>query len=254
LLNRELQGISLRGLALRTRSKFVKERVCHALGYPVPRSFEKAQPRFPGQDFDTYVQKSNNLQIWNEEVSPTRRYVLIGVSDQDIITHVHVATGDVIARWDTTGTLTQKYQARFNVGTSDRELVSMCDTDNLAESVTADVVLGDFDPAAEPEDGQLLPISQVFGRLCALIGISFDDIGRDQERNRWAALHSLACIALGYEKYTDNGQFPDILHQLVEIKLQTASTIDLGLVSPNSAERLDLPPLGEVLVRHSDVR
>ena len=66
LLNNSLAGISLAGLALRTRSKVAKVRVCQALGYPVPASFKKTQPRFPGQFFDTYVQKSDNLQIWNE--------------------------------------------------------------------------------------------------------------------------------------------------------------------------------------------
>ena len=81
LLDAELRGISLIGLPLRTRSKVVKEHVCRALGYPVPSSFKKSKPRFPGQLFDTYVQKANNLQVWNEELSPARRYVLIRVSE-----------------------------------------------------------------------------------------------------------------------------------------------------------------------------
>ncbi len=80
LLDEGLKGLSLRGLPLRTRSKVVKQEVCRVLGYPVPGSFKRTQPRFPGQVFDIYVQKSNNLQIWNEEISPTRRYVIIQVS------------------------------------------------------------------------------------------------------------------------------------------------------------------------------
>ena len=68
LLNAAMSGISLAGLPLRTRSKVVKEHVCRSLGYPVPSSFKKTQPRFPGQLFDTYVQKSNHLQVWNEEL------------------------------------------------------------------------------------------------------------------------------------------------------------------------------------------
>ena len=86
LLDAELRGISLAGLPLRTRSKVVKVHVCRALGYPVPGSFKKSKPRFPGQLFDTYVQKSNNLQVWNEELSPSRRYVLIRISEADEIT------------------------------------------------------------------------------------------------------------------------------------------------------------------------
>lgn len=254
MLRTALPGVSLDGLPLRTRSKKVKTLICEALGYPVPASFRKTQPRFRGQDFDTYVQKSNNLQIWNEDISPTRRYVIIGVSDLDLITHVHVATGDVIARWDTTGTLTQKYQARFTPGSADRELVSPVDSPNLMTLLSAAAQLRRSDPSAGPDAGQLLPIDVVFSRLTTLIGQTFQDAGSDQERNRGAALHRLACLALGYEAYTDNGQFPDVRHQLLEIKLQTSPTIDLGLVSPDSDERLDLPAVAQTFVRHWDVR
>src|SRR5215471_13004114 len=68
ILNKALPGVRLAGLPLRTRSKVVKELVCDAIGYPRPATFKKTNPRFPGQNFDTYIQKSNNLQIWNEEL------------------------------------------------------------------------------------------------------------------------------------------------------------------------------------------
>jgi len=116
LLHVALRGISLAGLPLRTRSKVVKEHVCQALGYPVPPSFKKSQPRFFGQNFDTYVQKSNNLQVWNEDLASTRRYVIIRVNDRDEICRVKVVTGDTLSLLDTTGTLTQKYQARLIPG------------------------------------------------------------------------------------------------------------------------------------------
>ena len=85
LIGEALIGIELK-YPLRTRSKKVKQAVCRALGYPVPTSFKKVQPRFLGQNFDTYVQKSDNLQIWNEEVSPSRRYVLIRLDSTDVVT------------------------------------------------------------------------------------------------------------------------------------------------------------------------
>lgn len=112
LLDSGLKGMSLSGLPLRTRSKVLKERVCKILGYPIPLSFKKTQPRFPGQQFDTYIQKSNNLQIWNEEIFPTRRYVLIRLNESDIVCKVKAIDGETLAKLDTTGTLTQKYQAR----------------------------------------------------------------------------------------------------------------------------------------------
>lgn len=76
LLDKGLSQFSLRGLPLRTRSKVVKQEICRLLGYPIPKAFKRTQPRFLGQGFDIYVQKSNNLQIWNEDISPTRRKII----------------------------------------------------------------------------------------------------------------------------------------------------------------------------------
>ena len=255
LLDQGLKGLSLAGLPLRTRSKVVKERVCAVLGYPVPKSFKKTQPRFPGQFFDTYTQKSNNLQVWNEELSGVRRYVLIRVSDADLVTRVKVVTGDALAALDTTGTLTSKYQARYMPGVEAAELVTRRDTETLAPFTSLGVDLGLIaTPVTHPSAGQLLPISDVYERLKPLIGQSFKDAGFDQERNRGAALHRLVCQALGYATYQDDGQFPDIRHQLIEVKLQTAPTIDLGLVLPSSTEPLDVPMIKGAQIRHCDVR
>lgn len=255
LLDDGLRGISLAGLPLRTRSKVAKEHVCRVLGYPVPGSFPKTQPRFPGQLFDTYVQKSNNLQVWNEELSPTRRYVLIRLSSEDVVTRTRVVTGDTLAELDTTGTLTQKYQARCITGAATAELVVAKDTTLLEPFVAADVDLRNVaTPVSQPTAGTLLPISELYAALKKLIGSSFKDSGYDQERNRGAGLHRLVCSALGYAGYQDDGQFPDVRHQLLEVKLQTSPTIDLGLVLPSSTEPLDVPKIAGRQIRHCDVR
>ena len=62
------------------------------------------------------------------------------------------------------------------------------------------------------------------------------------------------CEALGYRSYQDDGRFPDVRHQLLEVKLQTAPTIDLGLVTPASEGPLDEPQILGRQVRHCDVR
>lgn len=255
LLDEGLRGISLDGLPLRTRSKAVKTAVCRVLGYPVPASFKKTQPRFPGQLFDTYAQKSNNLQIWNEELAATRRYVIIRISDADVITKVKVVDGSTLAKLDTTGTLTQKYQARCIPGAEPAELVSSEDTDVLQPFVSAAVDLRTAGaPTNHPGGGQLLPIHVLFERLRHLLGVEFEDSGYDQERNRGAELHRLVCRTLGYAGYQDDGRFPDVRHQLLEVKLQTSPTIDLGLVRPDSQEALDVPQIDTAIVRHCDVR
>ncbi|HWN09032.1 MAG TPA: hypothetical protein VNO50_07140 [Pyrinomonadaceae bacterium] len=255
LLNKKLIGLSVAGLSLRSRSKFVKSEVCKALGYPVPATFTKTQPRFPGQLFDIYTQKSNNLQIWNEELSPTRRYAIIRITQADIIERVRVITGDTLAKLDTTGTLTQKYQARLVCGTQRAELISPVDTD-LVENIVArkGVQLAQFKPTDNPSLGVVLPVSDVFARLLSMIGLSFKDAGSDQERRRGDALHAHVCKHLGYASYVDDGRFPDVRQQILEVKLQTSPTIDLGLVRPDSKAPLDMPQVDNHQIRHCDVR
>lgn len=255
LLDDGVRSITLAGLPLRTRSKVAKQLVCRVLGYPIPNTFRRTQPRFSGQRFDTYVQKSNNLQIWNEGLSSTRRYVLIRLSSKDLITKVKVVTGDTLANLDSTGTLTQKYQARCIPGAERAELIARKDTPVLGPFVA---LAAEFQsvatPVNSPTAGTLLPIAEIYARLSRLIGSTFENGGSDQERNRGASLHRMVCAALGYASYQDDGQFPDVRHQLLEVKLQTAPTIDLGLVLPSSTEPLDVPQIAGRQVRHCDVR
>ncbi len=208
-----------------------------------------------GQLFDTYGQKSNNLQIWNEDIDLERRYVIAGINANDVIYRVRVISGEELQQYDTTGTLTQKYQAQFAPKTP-LELLSSLDSPPI-KSILGGLSIPErlnSSPIAPPRVEILLPISEVFRRLSLLIGISFVDAGIDQERNRGAALHALVCRVLGYADYSDDGKFPDVRNQLLEVKLQMSQTIDLGLVRPNSEDRLLIPRIGNVDVRHCDVR
>jgi hypothetical protein len=252
----EMLGKSFHGLPLRTRSKEAKTLVFNSLGYPVPESFKKTQPRLPAQNLDIYVQKSNNLQVWNEDLDPERRYLLIRIDENDIVIGVKVVTGVDLAKLDTTGTLTQKYQARLDLGKEKSELIVETDTQELCKSVNfnSSPDLSGVSPTDEPHLEKIFPISKLYDVLKSLVGHSFSDIGADQERNRGAELHKLICKALGYENYSDDGQFPDIKNQLLEVKLQTSPTIDLGLVCPDSNKELDMNPLGSYSIKHRDVR
>jgi hypothetical protein len=254
VLNEGLAGLDL-DYPLRTRSKVLKSKICEILGYPVPKAFRKTKPRFVGQDFDTYIQKSNNLQIWNEEIVPTRRYVVIRVDENSKIVRVRVVTGEVIAKLDTTGTLTQKFQARSQKPVTQSVLVSPSDSYMVNQII-----------AALPGDGQVrvsegagsrtvsfkrfMPIKALYEKLLSLRGKCLPDPGVDQERNRGAVLHRAVCKVLELESSADTGSFPDVIEQLLELKLQTAATIDLGLVSPDDETSLDILPG----IRHADVR
>ena len=156
---------------------------------------------------------------------------------------------------DATGTLTQKYQARLVPGKMPAELIAAEDTKNLAAFVASDIRIDKaWSPVDNPRVGHLLTIKEIFERLRSLVGVRFEAIGCDQERNRGAALHRLVCKKLGYGDYRDLGQFPDVRHQLLEVKLQTSPTIDLGLILPNSEEVLNVPMIEGRQIKHCDVR
>jgi hypothetical protein len=174
-LRTRLVGLTL-AYPLRTRSKVIKAAVCRALGYPVPKAFRRIRPRFPGQDLDVYVQKADNLQIWNEEVSPTRRYALIRVNYHDEITDVRVVTGEALARLDRTGTLTRKYQGRRRPGRVGSKLVSTRDTARLtrvlhpAKTLPTHILAG-MSPTARPERGHVLTIDAIVTAHVGMLGL-----------------------------------------------------------------------------------
>ena len=240
---------SLRGMLLdfpiRTRSKIVKSAICEAIGYPVPKSFSKTQPRFPGQDFDVYVQKSNNLQIWNEALDVNRRYVLVRVGEDLRVTTVRVVTGHQLVKLDTTGTLTRKLQARAIEPVDDSRLVSLSDTPEMLEAVQKA-----RDAEEQSSLSSLLTTKQLYEKLLPLIGTEFENPGNDQERNRGWGLHKAVSKQLGLNMANDDGQFPDVRSQFLELKLQTAGTVDLGLVSPRDDSLLT----GFGNIRNCDVR
>ena len=254
LLNGKLCGVSLEGLPNRTRSKKVKELICEALGYPAPSSFKKTQPRFPCQNFDVYNQKSNNLQIWNEPICVTRRYVIVNITENDVIKNVKIVSGDLLEKLDTTGTLTQKYQARIDGMHRMCELVISKDTDHLLSHVIDGLLpFGDISPNAVPTSGSILSVQTIFQKLKSIVGKVFPDHGSTQDRKRGDNLHRLVCQSLGYKLYEDDGQFPDIRHQLLEVKMQTADTIDLGKILPTDTTRLPFAS-DSLPIRYCDVR
>lgn len=253
-LNAGLRGLRL-NYPLRTRAKVTKSAVAAVLGYPVPTSFGRTQPRFPGQNLDVYVQKADNLQIWNEEVSALRRYALIRVNDSDVVVAVRVLTGEAIALLDPAGTLTTKYQAKRRPGKSGSLLVTPQDTTRFRHilipgPLTAEQ-LAHTSTVTSPKPRLVFPIAEIHRRMIGLVGARVRDPGLLQDRNRGVALQKLVGRVLDIPSYADIGQFPDVLSQALEVKLQLSSTIDLGLVTPDSTT--SAPELGDTL-RHCDVR
>ena len=240
---------------IRTRSKIVKQMVAAALGYQPPLTFARTQPRFPGQDLDVYVQTSNNLQIWNEAVAPQRRYVLVRPDSTGVIRSVRVVRGQQIASWDRTGTLTSKYQAKRASGQSGSTLVSATDTDHMMEALNpgtvSDEVLRLQGSSERPVPGAVLPIAEIYQRALGLVESQLPAVGAEQDRVRGEHLQEAVTLVLGLAGHNNHGQWPDIVSQALEVKLQTSPTIDLGLVLPTDPGiALALGPT----IRHCDAR
>jgi hypothetical protein len=253
ILNHKLIGISFFGLANRTKSKKAKQIVADALGYHIPKSFKRCQPRFKGQFFDTYILKANNLQIWNEELDIKRRYVLIRTNEFDVITEIKIVSGSDIKYLDTTGKITTKYQASLKPSGKKNELISKKDTINISSILTNEEInLKNNSPIEPPSENAIIPIEECFNILKSIIGKKIPNIGSDRTRGDY--LHSIVCKTLGYTTYKDNGKFPDINHQLLEIKLQTSNTIDLGLIYPDSNEPLSFDKIKNTKIECCDVR
>lgn len=253
-LDHTLQGRELGG-PIRTRSKLAKQLVAEALGYGIPFSFKKTRPRFPSQDLDVHVQQDDNLQIWNQEVSPERRYVLIRPDEHDIVQRVRVVRGQQVAAWDRTGTLTSKYQAKRIPGRTGSALVSPSDTETFLRAIQpvplAGGMLRDSISSDTPVPGLVMPIAQLFEKLEPLVGARLEATGAGQDRVRGELLQAFVSDFLGIGEYANFGQWPDLISQALEVKLQTSPTIDLGLVLPT--DTTPARALGRGL-RHCDAR
>lgn len=90
--------------------------------------------------------------------------------------------------------------------------------------------------------------------MAGLLGTVLPDAASSQERVRGGLLHELVCLALGYSVPRDDGRYPDVRNQLLEIKLQLSPTIDLGLIRPDSEQALEFLKCGDTLLRPCDVR
>ena len=193
------------GGPIRTRSKLAKQLVVRALGYGTPASFKKTRPRFPGQDLDIHVQQDDNLQIWNQDISPEQRYVLIRTDSTDIVQHVRVVHGQQVALWDSTGTLTSKFQAKHRPGRVGSLLVSPSDTDIFVRTFKPKRLPGgalwDSLSARPPVQGLVMPISQIFERIGNLIGTRLEATSPGQDRIRGELLQLRVSDELGIGEY-----------------------------------------------------
>ena len=97
-----------------------------------------------------------------------------------------------------------------------------------------------------------MPIRKIFDNLKKLEGVTFTSSGKSRIDGDY--VQNLVYKCLGYKKYEENGQLPDLMNQLLEIKSQQARTIDLGLFTPNDTQTLQIPAINEYIPSISDIR
>jgi hypothetical protein len=139
---------------------------------------------------------------------------------------------------------------------NESKLFSSSDSENIVNWLSTNVAeqesLSWINPNSLPKQSQFLTIKDIYQKLLPIIGNTIDYIDATQERNRGAIIHKMICKKLGYSSYEDNGNYPDLTNQLLEIKLQTSPTIDLGLHSPEDNSVVVETP--DCIFRSEDIR
>lgn len=231
----------LSGMAPVTKSHAVKKKFVEHLGYPKPSKLRgknrKSKPKFRGQLFDLFAQKSTNLQVWNyvpyeeERVKDLPepferwtfsdcRYILIPVVEGQV-GKPRLLKGRQLKELDSTGTQTLKRQATIP---EEKFSDSGVDVVNPLDGEERAFVEGRLNPQEA---------AQKFGEL---VGRNLPD-GTDRQIGQ--AFHREVAELLGLSgESVDDGQFPDIPARSVEAKFQMSPTIDLGKVLPSSRDEV----------------
>jgi len=251
-LSEALQGLSVSGLALKTRSHFVRQHVYQALGY-APEG-KTAGAMFGAQNADIYVQKASNLQIWNAKIDPGRRYLVVLIDANDKVAGVRAFTGRTLSKWNRTGTLTVKYQAALKLVFSDSVSTHVCGRDTERTIQFLGKVQRNSSANAEPLPGTVWSIVELGNKLAKLIGSTIPYVSAVDEKKRSTALTLAVGKALGYSDAGDSGVFPKLPAQMLEVKLQTSPTIDLGRTWPSSDSPLNFQNGRARMLRRRDVR
>ncbi len=256
-------GANMRKLIQETISKSKKtvEVASASKDHIVPK---KGVPKLLNELIDTYIVtsgKNYNLQVWNRNPSVKSvlidynsnnkkniyisdiRYVLIKVSPtSNLIEGITILTGDYISqKFGQFGVPTIKHQFILSPYNRDnlirkKELVDtdtfkfkkwICENPNLEKSKITD----DF------EINNIYSIEKIYDLISnELIGTKLDNL---PTKNRGQALELIVSKLLGYHIEDNeqlNGGYPDIRHQLIEVKVQDSQTIDLGKYSPQFEE------------------
>ena len=250
--------------------------VAEETDYTIVPFKRKGVPRLLAQMADSYIVTSGesyNLQVWNR--LPNSKNVLVRYKGRekilccdirlimvhvDITTHtidgIEVATPQYIEKkFGRFGVPTMKYQLmisptkRAAIVGGDEGILFQPDTELVSALTSNELDLTAASLSAKPEKGRLLTLDTIRERVASrLVGMC---LPASDTKTRGQLLEREVATLLGYN-VSDSlvGGYPDIPHQLLEIKVQDSPTVDLGRFSPSYAEEV----CGELRLTTEDVR
>lgn len=211
--------------------------------------------------------KSYNLQVWNRNPSIDSvqieytsdisgdplltsdcRFVLTKVNtDSHLIDSIAVLTGDyIVSRFGKFGKPTVKYQLiisnskRQEILSQDPPILFYSDDPSVGKTLAKDVNLQGCSIHDLPESGKVIDLKVIKDIVAKnLIGFRLD---KSATKNRGQALELAISQQLGYSISDSDllaGGYPDIRHQLLEVKVQDSPTVDFGKYTPQFEEELD---------------
>jgi hypothetical protein len=224
----------------------------------------KGVPKIVREFIDTYIVttgNSYNLQVWNRVPASNTllikyesgeglhcddvRFVFVRIDvEKAIIASIIILTPDYIEqKFGKFGKPTIKNQllistkVRTAIYVSESKILSFPDSKKLSYYITHDYKAPKSGIVEEPELKELYSIA-LLKKIVAekLIGKKLNSAST---KNRGQALERMTLELLGYEMNKNDflyGGFPDIINQLLEVKVQDSPTVDLGKFSPEKEE------------------
>lgn len=256
-------GFKIRKLVTETLNSYSLPPSCPQGLYTVIPPKAKGVPRMLLEYIDTYIVttgKQYNLQVWN--CNPTSnaalidyasgekltandvRYIFVRIDpDKHLIRSILICSPTYIeSKFGLFGKETVKQQ--LIITAKQRELITQKippvlfyqDTVLLEPLVSHEFKKPQRLFRDRPVKDELLSLEVLWNRLFRLIGMKLDT---SDTKTRGQALERLVVQLLGYSIVKDElllGGYLDILNQLLEVKLQESSTVDLGRYSPQVKE------------------
>ncbi len=252
-------GSRIRKLVTETLDIYELPTPCPKSLYTIVPPKGKGVPRILLEYIDTYIVttgKQYNLQVWNrnptsnaalieyasgEKLSANAvRYVLVRVDpDEHYIRSILILSPQYIeARFGLFGKEATKQQLIITAKQRERVIQQNTpvllhqDTPSLAPLVTHKANKPHKLFRDKPIAGELLAIEVLWSKLYVLVGTKLDTA---DTKTRGQALERLVAQLLGYSIVKEElllGGYLDILNQLLEVKVQESSTVDLGRYSP----------------------